>query len=322
MKQFNAVLLLAGGTILLVSGCGGGGSSSPTSTAPTTATIAQATALTQNQMSSLRALMPTSLVPASAFSGTSPRLVPLALSFSERKELAEAVLTRLSPLRKGSTTPCSPDFTEVVDGSGFTIDTWNYSSCTDGNSGSMMIKYKYTTTTWYYEVAYNNLRNRFAANGHTYDLAANGSLTFSGTDTPSAGIWDFTYRTGSTGMTFLVKQDGSTLGNATFRSDLTATWVVTSSNPVVATFTTSGTWSQKGSWLDETGVVASGNFGFTIQHATPLVWQYDASTYTNCVWPLSGRINITNGSQALGITFTSTCGTVVLDPGGTRTWNQ
>jgi hypothetical protein len=283
--------------------------------------VQQATAITATEVSTLRSLMPTNLVPPIAgpkgelIRPDGIRLLPNPPTHQEAEALARSAFQMQSRALAPPLAPCAPVNSETTDGNGVTTYTSDYTACTDGFGGRIIIVYQYTQTAWRYDITFDHFFESFSFNTDTYRYSINGMWYFSGTLDTSGNSYTFAYKTGTGGVSISSTKNGAPLASATLTHDTTCKWQVTNATPVIATFTIYGSWGYSGTFENEGGAVTSGNYTFSIPQATPLVWNYDSSSSTNCYWPVSGVINIRNNNEALSFTFTSTCGQAILNPG-------
>lgn len=322
MRSPNALYLIATLALGLLVGCGGGASKTTKDpSAPSPTTVQQATTITSNEISAIHALMPTALVPpglrtpGEGVDSAQMHLLPNPPTEADFLTMVGGLFHRASKVMPPPVAPCTPLYTSARDAEGVTTETWDYGVCSNGFSGKLILTYRYTSNSWRYDVTFDHLFQTYTLGSDLYHFAIHGTWLFSGTLDPSGHSYTFTYKTGPENVTITTTKNATSQVAVVLTDDTTCQWDVASAQPLTATFTTHGFFGEAGSFVGEDGNVVNGTFGFTIPQAAPLSWSYDATSTTNCKWPTSGVINITNGPEAMNFTFTSTCGQAIQNPG-------
>ncbi len=300
--------LLAPAALMLLLACGGGSSDGPAkTTAPSSLTVSQSTLLAVTFTQEMANQIPAGVNPEPIARGRSP--------FSSLQGMLPEGAKAHFPK---ADLPCLPDMTTTTDADGYTVETSDYSACTDGASGKIINRWKDTSTSHDWQLTFENLRLPYVEGGTTTLFTANGSLSYSGTRGTN-GDWSLRYATGPGGLTYKAVSGSQTLFDSTSTKDVTCLWHVTSPDPVKATFTTSGHSAWSGAFFDPRSQQPyQDTYSFAITPSTPLVWTVDASQPNPCDYPVSGTIDVSRGTERLAITFTGDCGSVIINPGNLK----
>ena len=310
----RASALLVSSAVLLTMACGGSSSSSTATTSPAStpsaATVSMSTQLASTFTKELAGMIPGTATPSGLMaSDTANPVQPL-------KHLVPVQASRA--FDAAATTPCSPVVTTSTDPSGYHVMVQDYTACTDGSGGKVTFRWKGGAAQYDWQIAYDHYKLAFTLDGKVTTMSMDGSLAFTGT-AGANGDWTFSYTTGGTSLHSAITSGGQVLFDWNYATNLTCLWHVTAQSPLKATFTIYGQSSWGGTFTDpQANKTYSDTFAFSIAQATPLVWSVDKSSPTPCLYPISGTIDVAKGAEKLSITFTDTCGSVLVNPGGQK----
>lgn len=302
--------ILGPSALFFILACGGGSSdSTPRSTAPSAATVSQSTTLATGFVQGLASYIPDAATPTAR---PAAPLRAFQLLLPEKARAAAGIAGLPAEL------PCAPSVSDTTDANGYQVHTEDYTGCTDGMGGRLITRWKDTSTTQDLQITFDHFIYSHNDGQSTTTYAQNGSFALSGAQGPN-GDWSLRYATGANGIATSITSGNRTLYNVVFGVDMTSTWHIISPSPLLATFTTSGHSSWSGTFMDpQSNQTYSDTYAFNIAQGTPLVWNVDQAQASPCNYPVSGTIDIARGQEKLSITFSGSCGSIVINPGNIK----